>query len=271
MSRSKTNCARDSTGCTRGARDTQATRLCIPELPSVHPRAPSHRGPVREALAEAGPQATAIDLACSEGWFRSWPPRLERPESWRIDLRGSNVRRARVVRNHLGVADEARRRQGDIYALEPVSWGFRYVVLCSVSSTTLRIVGALRRARALAGLFATSKSQLTRRVEPHPLRARTSSSDERAEESLAMRIEADALTNPWRPRRAWCHSCRTCRALEAMVLAAGFKPISCARRAPAPRQAVSRRRPRSPNCLALSAVLPSRAPLGAEPVRRAPL
>jgi len=26
-------------------------------------------GPVREALAAAGPEATALDLACCEGWF----------------------------------------------------------------------------------------------------------------------------------------------------------------------------------------------------------
>jgi hypothetical protein len=46
------------------------TAVLHPELPSVHAtRAAIIEPTAREGLAAAGSDATAIDLACSEGWF----------------------------------------------------------------------------------------------------------------------------------------------------------------------------------------------------------
>ena len=202
--------------------------LLHPELPSVHStRAELIEDPVREALAAAGPQATAIDLACSEGWF------AHRLLDWgaarvvAIDLRDQNVRRARVVRNHLGVSPtKLDVRQGDIYALEPAELGaFDVVLLLGLLYHVEDPVGALRRARALTGSVCVVESQLTRQSSAIHYGWGTSSSDERAEESLAMRIEADALTNPLASAPGVVSLVPNLPALEAMVLGAGFSRI----------------------------------------------
>src|SRR6476661_8717518 len=51
-------------------RDGSEVRVANAELPSIHrTRAEMIESRVRAALTAAGPEATALDLACNEGWF----------------------------------------------------------------------------------------------------------------------------------------------------------------------------------------------------------
>ena len=123
---------------------------------SVHETRASIMEPiVREALAAVGPEATALDLACSEGWF------AHRLLDWGagrvlgIDIRPENIDRAELVRNHLGIAaDRLRFKVADVFDLHPDRLGAFDVVLClgliyhlENPVGALRIAGALTRRR----------------------------------------------------------------------------------------------------------------------------
>jgi len=143
------------------------TRPMGPELQAVHDaRAAIAEPVVRSALGKAGPQASALDLACSEGWFAHRLLEWGAHRAHGIDVRPENVHRAELLRDHLG----ARRltfEVADVFDLggrEPAD-----VVLCLGLVYHLEDpVGALRIARALTRGVCVVESQLT---EPHePLR-----------------------------------------------------------------------------------------------------
>lgn len=139
-----------------------------PELMSVHRTREAVIEPVaREALLAAGPDASAVDLACSEGWF------AHRLLDWGaqrvvgVDIRPENIRRAELVRDHLGV-DPGRLslEVGDVLDLDAGRLGSFDVVLCLGLIYHLENpVGALRVARTLTSGVCVIESQLT---EPHP-------------------------------------------------------------------------------------------------------
>ena len=120
--------------------DGLRTATMGPELTSVHEtRAAIMEAAVRAALADAGPQAHACDLACSEGWFAHRLLDWGAASVLAIDVRAENIRRAELMRDHLGVdADHLRFRTSDVFDLRPDEVGTFDVVLCSASSTTSR-------------------------------------------------------------------------------------------------------------------------------------
>jgi hypothetical protein len=80
-----------------------ATPLLGANLSEVHrSRSEMIEPVVREALAAAGPGACAIDLACNEGWFSHRLLEWGAERVVGIDVREQNIRRATLVRDHLG-------------------------------------------------------------------------------------------------------------------------------------------------------------------------
>ncbi len=151
--------------------DGLRTAVKGPEHMSVHLTRASIMEPiVREALAAAGPDVTALDLACSEGWFAhrllDWGAR----RVLGVDIRPENIDRAELVRDRLGIAaDRLRFEVADVFDLRPERIGTFDVVLCLGLVYHLENpIGALRIARALTRDVCVVESQL---VEPHePLR-----------------------------------------------------------------------------------------------------
>jgi tRNA (mo5U34)-methyltransferase len=139
------------------------------ELMSVHrTRAAIMEPLVRAALAAAGPAATAVDLACSEGWFAHRLLEWGASRVVGVDVRPENIHRAVLVRDHLGVDPERLSYQvGDVYDLGGL--GEFDVVLCLGLIYHLENpVGALRVARALTadGGVCIVESQLTEQSDP---------------------------------------------------------------------------------------------------------
>jgi tRNA (mo5U34)-methyltransferase len=141
-----------------------------PELMDVHrTRAAVIEPVVRAELARLeGAPATALDLACSEGWF------AHRLLDWGVatvecvDIRAENTRRAALVRDRLGIdAGSLRLRTADVFELDLAVLGTFDVVLCLGLIYHLENpVGALRIARALTRGVCIVESQLTEQVEP---------------------------------------------------------------------------------------------------------
>src|SRR4051812_47309340 len=111
--------------------DDVAVPLLGPELPSVHTtRAEMIEPRVRAALAAAGPNATALDLACSEGFFAHRLLEWGAERVVAIDIRPQNVRRAQLVRDHYGIAaDRLAIREADLFRLDTAQLGTFDVVL----------------------------------------------------------------------------------------------------------------------------------------------
>lgn len=140
-----------------------------PELMSVHRTRATLAEPIaREALRRAGANASALDLACSEGWF------AQRLLDWGaarvvgVDIRAENVRRAELVRDHLGI-DRARLgfETIDVFDIDPAALGSFDVVLCFGLIYHLENpIGALRVARTLTRDVCIVESQLTEQTQP---------------------------------------------------------------------------------------------------------
>lgn len=142
----------------------QQAPLLHHELPSVHStRAEMMEPVVRETLAEAGPQATAIDIACSEGWFShrllDWG--AERVVG--VDVRDVNIRRARLIQEHYGIpVDRLSFDVADALALTPEATGvFDVVLMVGLIYHLENPIGALRVARSLTRGACIVESQLT--------------------------------------------------------------------------------------------------------------
>src|SRR5712691_10924867 len=101
------------------------------ELPSVHrTRAEMIEPRVRAALAQAGPEAIALDLACNEGWFSHRLLEWGASRVVAIDIREHNIRRAALLRDHFDIpAERLELRQADVFELDPASLGKYDVVL----------------------------------------------------------------------------------------------------------------------------------------------
>lgn len=140
-----------------------------PELMDIHRTRAALAAPVAgAALARAGAAASAIDLACSEGWF------AHRLLDWGaqavtgMDIRAENIRRAALVQDRLGINGERLRFcTADVYELEAAVVGTFDVVLCFGLIYHLENpVGALRIARSLTSGVCLVESQLTEQVSP---------------------------------------------------------------------------------------------------------
>jgi hypothetical protein len=144
--------------------DEVTTPLIGEELPSVHAtRATMIEPIVRAALAEAGPLARAIDIACHEGWFAHRLLEWGADEVVGVDIRELNVRRARLLRDHYDL-DPTRLRfeEASVYDLDPDVLGqFDVVLVLGLIYHLENPVGALRVARSLCRGVCVVESQLT--------------------------------------------------------------------------------------------------------------
>lgn len=199
--------------------------LLNPELESVHStRAELIEPAVRDTLARSA-EATALDLACSEGWFAhkllDWGAR----SVVGVDIRPQNIRRAELMRQHFKIAPERLAlQQANIYDL-PISSDeqFDVVLLLGLVYHVEDPMGALRRARARTRTLMVVESQLTRQASPILHGWGSSDSIEEAPGSFATRVEPDADINPVASSGGVLSLVPNRVALEQMVTVAGFR------------------------------------------------
>jgi SAM-dependent methyltransferase len=153
---------------------------------------------VREALSAAGPGASAIDLACNEGWFSHRMLEWGAARVVGVDIRPQLIRRAELVRDHCGISpDRLELRCADVFHLPLAELGTFDVVLCLGLVYHLENpVGAIRIARELTRGVCVIESQLTRQTAPIVHGWGESDRYEDAPASFAARFEADQDANP---------------------------------------------------------------------------
>jgi len=202
--------------------------LLGPNLPWVHStRAEMIEGPVREALEMAGPDATAIDLACCEGWFShrllEWGAR----RVVGVDIREANIRRAELVRDHFGIEPERLSfRRADVFELDPDELGcFDVVLVLGLVYHLEDPAGALRRARALTRSLCAIESQLTRQNRPIVYGGGSPDAFLETDASFAAVVEADAEVNPLASVTGVMSLVPNRAALEMLARVAGFRHV----------------------------------------------
>jgi tRNA (mo5U34)-methyltransferase len=199
-------------------------KLLNPELNSVHTtRAEMIEPAVRAALARSS-SATAIDLACSEGWFAHRLLEWGAQRVIGLDIREQNIHRARLMRAHFEIPPERLElRTANLYDL-PLFTEEQYdvVLLLGLVYHVEDPVGAFRRARALTRDLMVVESQLTRQVAPIVHGWGTSDSAEEAPGSFATRMELDAELNPVASSGGVLSLVPNRVALEQMAIVAGF-------------------------------------------------
>jgi tRNA (mo5U34)-methyltransferase len=146
-------------------------RLPVPiaELESVHStRAEMIEARVRAALADAGPGATALDLACNEGWFSQRLLEWGASRVVALDIREHNLRRAALLRDHYGIPpDRLEFRQADVFEVDPKELGtYDVVLLLGLIYHVENPMGVLRLARQCTRGLCVVETQLTQQVEP---------------------------------------------------------------------------------------------------------
>jgi hypothetical protein len=197
-------------------------------LPSVHEtRAQLLHAPVSDALKAAGPGATAIDLACCEGWFSHKLLEWGAARVVGVDIREHNIRRAELIRDHLEV-DPARLtfKQGDLFALDPDELGsYDVVLLLGLIYHVEDPAGALRRARALTRSLCAIETQLTRQTRPIIYGYGSPDAFLQAEASFAAVLEPDAADNPLASASGVMSLVPNRAAMELLVRVAGFSSI----------------------------------------------
>lgn len=144
------------------------TRLLADSLTSVHQTRMELIEPIaRAALEAAGPGATALDLACNEGWFSHKLLEWGAERVVGIDVREHNIRRATLVRDHLGIpAERLTFIRQDGLALAPSTIGrFDVVLLLGLIYHMEQPLEMVRIARRLTRSVCLIESQLIRRNE----------------------------------------------------------------------------------------------------------
>jgi 2-polyprenyl-3-methyl-5-hydroxy-6-metoxy-1,4-benzoquinol methylase len=150
-------------------RDGRELPVPVAELESVHStRAEMIESRVRAALAQAGPEAIALDLACNEGWFSHRLLEWGASRVVAIDIREHNIRRAALLRDHFDIpAERLELRQADVFELDPASLGkYDVVLVLGLIYHVENPMGVLRLARACTRGLCVVESQLTQQVEP---------------------------------------------------------------------------------------------------------
>jgi SAM-dependent methyltransferase len=114
---------------------------------------------VRDALARGG---RALDLGCNEGWFSHRLREWGADEGLGIDIRETNIRRARLICEHLGTPGLSFQR-ASVYDLDPEALGTFDVVLCLGLIYHLENpIGALRVAHGLSRGLCVVETQVAR-------------------------------------------------------------------------------------------------------------
>jgi hypothetical protein len=150
-------------------RNGYETPVANAELPSIHrTRAELIAPAVRSVLAAAGPGATALDLACNEGWFSHRLLEWGAARVVGVDIRKRNIERATMMRDHFGIAaDSLELRKADVFALEPAALGtYDVVLVLGLIYHVENPMGVLRLARACTKRLCVIESQLTRQTQP---------------------------------------------------------------------------------------------------------
>lgn len=181
---------------------------------------------VRAALA-ASRDKTAIDFACSEGWFAQKLLEWGARSVVGLDIREQNVRRAMLMRDHLGISRERLElREQNILDL-PLApeETFDVVLVLGLVYHLEDPVGAIRRAHALTRTLCVIESQLTRQEAPIEHGWGTTESSERATGSFAARLELDAEGNPIASSVGILSLIPNRAALEQMAQVAGFSRV----------------------------------------------
>src|ERR1700680_4967718 len=132
-------------------RDGSEVRVANAELPSIHrTRAELIEPRVRAALAAASPEATALDLACNEGWLSHRLLEWGASRVVAVDVREKNLQRAAFMRDHFGIAPEVLQlRQADVFDIHPAELGtFDVVLVLGLIYHVEDPMGVLRLARA---------------------------------------------------------------------------------------------------------------------------
>jgi len=208
------------------------TPLLGPNLPAVHrTRMELMERPVREALAAAGPKATAIDLACCEGWFAQRLLEWGAERVVGVDLREVSIRRAELVRDHFGIpAERLRFIRSDVFDLDLDALGqFDVGLVLGLVYHLEDPVGAVRRARALTRSLCVIESQLTRQERPIIHGNGVNDMLLTAEASFAAMVEPDAEHNQLASAPGILSLVPNRAAFEAMARVSGFEHVALAR------------------------------------------
>lgn len=205
--------------------------LISEHLPLIHrTRLEMFEAPVRAALAAAGPDARAADLACNEGWFSQRLLDLGAAEVLGLDIRDVLVRRAALVRDHLGIsAERLRFAEGDVLDATPAQHGtFDVVLVLGLVYHMEDPVGAVRRAFDLTrpGGLVVVESQLTRNDDEVEYGWGVAGAYERTRGNFAVRFEHDQADNPLASSGGVISLVPSRTALALMLEAAGFTEIA---------------------------------------------
>jgi SAM-dependent methyltransferase len=150
-------------------RDGSEVRVANAELPSFHgTRAELMETRVRAALAAAGLRASALDLACNEGWFSHRLLEWGASRVVALDVLQKNLERAAILREHFGISPDALElRHADVFKIEPAELGtFDVVLVLGLIYQVENPMGVLRLARACTTGLCVVESQLTRKTQP---------------------------------------------------------------------------------------------------------
>jgi hypothetical protein len=198
------------------------------ELPSIHRTRASLIEPrIRTVLAER-PGATALDLACNEGWFSQRLVEWGAARVLGIDVRKRNVLRAEVMRDHYGIPPEQLEfREGDVFDLDPAELGrFDVVLVLGLIYHVENPMGVLRLARACTRGLCVVESQLTRQTAPivHGL----GQTGELHESAASFAIQLETGNNALASTGSVMSMIPNRIALEQMVRVAGFGTVEFA-------------------------------------------
>lgn len=150
-------------------RDGRELEIAGDWLPDVHATRERLIEPtVRAALEAAGEGATALDLACNEGWFSHRLLDWGASKVVGVDVREVNVERATMLRDHYGIPPERLELvQGDVFELDPEALGrFDVVLLLGLIYHVEDPTKVIRLARACTKAVCAIETQLTTHDEP---------------------------------------------------------------------------------------------------------
>jgi hypothetical protein len=180
--------------------------------------------PVRRALAAAGGAATAIDLACNEGWFSHKLLDWGAARVIGVDIREVNIRRARLIATEFGLpADRLGFVESDIFDLRPSLLGkFDVVLNLGLIYHLENPVGALRLSRELTKTLCVVESSLHTHDEPIDWVGRGKGVEAGC---FVTHLEQDADTNPLASQPGRISLVPNRAAVEEMATAAGFSSV----------------------------------------------
>ena len=210
-------------------RNGDEVKIANAELPSIHrTRSEMIEARVRAALAAAGPDATALDLACNEGWFSHRLLDWGAARVLAVDVREKNLQRATVMRDHYEIPPARLEfRRVDVFAVDPEELGtFDVVLLLGLIYHVENPMGVIRLARACTKGLCVIESQLTRQTEPIVHGLGQSDQLHKSDGSFAIQLESgnNALASTGRvmsliPNRV---------AMQQMAEVAGFGTVEFA-------------------------------------------